>query len=269
MFRKPTIADIYIHELQTRFDRSFVPLYPPDTSAVTVGAIGRFTNGEFERRGHLKDVIGEDTFAQTVPMAPPSEPASFTFHSAEGVTLKPSATASVGGQDIVKASLSFTGDRAVVASFAGVVEHAVSSPRDFDKLLWRLYLEEELAADEVVVAVHREAASGTVLVNRKGGIEIEVSADPSVVGVALTFANLGLGVDFGVGSQASSQTSGTKLAVVVKAKGLPSDQANRVDDVRGFSSSADEALANFEGVEVPVMDSDEVLAEASFDTPED
>ena len=270
MFRKPTIADIYIHELTTRLDRSYVPVYPLDVGGMGVGTIGRFRNGEFDRRGHLADVLGGDeAFAGSVPLAPPSEPASMSFHSADSVTLNPSATASAAGQDLVKARLSFTGDRAVVASFAGVVERAVSSPRDFDKLLWRLYLEGDLAPDEVVVWVHRQAASGTVLINRKGGVEIELSADPSVVGAVLTFANIGLGVDFGVGSQASSQTTGANLTVVVKAKGLPEEHANRVEDVRGFSATAEEALGNFDDVEVPVVASDEVLADASFDLPED
>ena len=94
---------------------------------------------------------------------------------------------------MLKAQLTFAQDRAVVVSFAGVVEHAVLSPRAFDDLLWKLYLDGDLHPDEVVIWVLRRAASGTVLVNRKGGVDVEVSADPAAVAGVISFEGLSLG----------------------------------------------------------------------------
>ena len=85
------------------------------------------------------------------------------------------------GQELLKGRLSFTGDRAVVASFAGVVEAQVQSPRSFDKLLWKLFAERRLAEDEFVVWACRTAATGTVMVNRKGGVDVELTVDPALV----------------------------------------------------------------------------------------
>jgi len=270
MFRKPSIADIYIKQLRTRFDSSFVPLFPPDRADIRVGTIGRFVDGAFERRGHLEDILGgEDAFKLEVPLATPSEPSTFSFHSASSVQLEPSVDVSIGGVNVVTARLSFTGNRAAVASFAGVVEQTVKSPKAFDELLWRLHLEGELASDDVVVWLHRRAASGTVLANRKGGISVEVMADPAVVGAILTFEGLGVGVRFGGGSQASWQTSGTALAVVVKTKGLKGEYASEIENIRGFDAPIEGRLADFRDVDVPSIEPDDVLDGADFDQPED
>jgi hypothetical protein len=273
VFHKPSVAEIYIDQLRARLDRTLVPLYPPDAAGIRVGTIGRFVEGQFDRRGHLAEVLdGEDAFEREVPMATPSSPAGFTFHSAGSVHLAPSASVSVAGKDMLKAKLSFTGDRAVVASFAGVVEEAVQSPRKFDDLLWRLYVERRIDPDEVVVFVHRRAASGVVLINRKGGVQVEVLADPALVGAAISFEGLGLGPDisFGEGSAVSARTTGTELNLAIKAKGLIGPAAARVDDVRRFEAgNGRDALSELEGLDVPLLAADDVIAEADFERLED
>jgi hypothetical protein len=268
LFRKPSIADIYVKQLRTQLDQRLVPVYPPDAGNLRVGTIGRFTEGRFDTRGHLADRLdSEKAFAEAVVLAVPTNPVSFSFHSADSVSLRQSANVTAGGAELVKASLKFTGDRAVVASFVGVVEHAVRSPHDFDELLWGMYLRGDLEGDEVVVGVHRKAASGTVLVNRKGGVEVELYADPSVM-AAISVQGLGAGVSLGEGSQVSAATVGEDLTVAVRAKGLPDEDASRIEDVRGFEGSDEDKLKDFQGLDVPTILADDLLAGADFDTPE-
>jgi hypothetical protein len=269
MFRKPSLADIYVSEMRNKLDQSMVALFPPDAGDIRVGTIGRFNDGEFERRGHLEELLGgADAFAAAVPSAPPSDPGSLWFRSEDSVHLEPTGTVNAAGKDLLKARLSFTGDRSVVASFVGVVEHAAASPRTFDDTLWKLYVEGDLKQDEVVVWLHRHAASGTVLVNRKGGVDVELTVDPDLVGGVVSFANLGAGVTFGAGSQASSQVSNTNLTVCVKTKGLSRDDAVRIVDRRGFEAETDTILADYVGMDVPETTADDVVAEADFTQPE-
>ena len=182
--------------------------------------------------------------------------------------LVPEGTATVMGKELLKGRLSFDRDRAVVASFAGVVQTAVRSPRDLDRLLWKLYLEGELSSDEVVVVLHQRAASGTVLVNRKRGVEVAFTVDPALGGV-VSLEGLAVGVQFGSGSQASAQVSGTDLTVGVELKGLSADEANQVVSVRNFAPTVDAAVDEFEGVEVPCVTAATLLDGADFDRPEE
>ena len=130
-----------------------------------------------------------EAFAAQVPLTEPTTPSTLAFHSEDSVHLEPQGTLTTPlGQELLKGKLSFTGNRAVVASFAGVVERQVKEPRQFDKLLWQLFLEQRLAEDEVVVWACRTAATGTVLVNRKGGVEVEVTVDPALVAGVLELA---------------------------------------------------------------------------------
>jgi hypothetical protein len=270
LFRKPSIADIYIQQLSTRFHRAFVPLYPPNAAEIRVGTIGRFIDGEFDRRGHLADRLGgEDAFDRTVAMAKPSAPSAFVFQSANSVRIEPLVDAAAAAQNLLTASLCFTGNRAVVASFIDVVEHTVRSPSDFDKLLWRMHLDGRLAHDEVVVWVHRQARLGTVMVNRKGGVDIQLVADPNLVGAVISLASLGAGVQLGVGSSVSAYTTGPALTVAVKAKGLSKDDAIRIEDSRGFQASTDERMSNFRGLEIPSVTAKDVIDAVDFDAPED
>ncbi len=275
MFRKPSVADIYVKQLQTRLDQQLVAVYPPDAPDIRVGTIGRFVEGRFDRRGHLAELLGgEDGFCEAVALTKPNEPTSFSFHSDGAVRLEPSAAVSVAGREMLKTKLAFTGDRAVVASFTGVRERAVQSPRAFDTLLWRLYLDGELAGDEVVIALHRHAEWGTVLVNRKGGVDLTVSADPSVVGPVLSLGGLAAGcaaagIQFGEGSQVSSIVAGPNLTVALKAKGLNSGETARIADVRRFEAGAAERAKSFEEFAVPSISAADVVAQVDFDTPEE
>ena len=270
MFRRqPSIADIYVKEVSAGLGEMLVPIYSPNSVGIAVGTIGRFTNGAFERRGHLAEVLGgDDEWASAVPMADPSAPGPFVFASHGSVSLKPSATVNVAGQDVLKARLSFTKDRAVVVSFAGVVEHAVLSPRTFDDLLWKLYLDGDLDPDDVVIWVLRRAASGTVLVNRKGGVDVEVSADPAALAGVISFDGLALGVKFGAGSSASFQLSGPDLAVGAKVKGL-NQWGDDVESRRGFLHLEGASLADYLGADVPEVSAASVLADADFSQGED
>jgi hypothetical protein len=264
MFRRPSIADIYVKEVSAGLGEMLVPIYSPNSVAIRVGTIGRFVEGAFERRGHLAEVIGGSSeWERQVPMAPPASPGAFVFTSQGSVRLEPAATVNIAGQDVLKARLSFTADRAVVVSFAGVVEHAVLTPRTFDDLLWRLYLDGDLQPDDVVIWVLRRAASGTVLVNRKGGVDIEISADPALVAGVISYEGLSLGVKFGAGSSASYQYSGPDLTIAAKVKGL-----NRAgDDIatrRGFTRLKTASLEDYLGSDVPQISAQSIVADADF-----
>lgn len=265
MFRRnPSIADIYVKEVSTGLGEMLVPIYSPNSVDIRVGTIGRFVEGAFERRGHLADIIGgNDEWDNRVPKAPPASPGAFVFKSDDRVHLEPSGKVNIAGQDLVNARLSFTGDRAVVVSFAGVVEHAVLSPRTFDDMLWKLYLDGDLHPDEVVVWVLRRATSGTVLVNRKGGVDVEISADPSVVAGVISFDALSLGVKFGAGSSASYQYSGPDLTVAAKVKGL-TRKGDAIETRRGFTSLEKASLEDYLGTDVPQVSAQSIVANADF-----
>jgi hypothetical protein len=252
-----------VKEVSAGLGEMLVPIYSPNSVDIQVGTIGRFVNGAFERRGHLAEIIGENGWVRRVPMAPPASPGAFVFTSQGSVRLEPAATVNIAGQDLLRARLSFTDDRAVVVSFAGVVEHSVLSPRTFDDLLWKLYLDGDLPPDEVVIWVLRRAASGTVLVNRKGGVDIELSADPALVAGVISYEGLSLGVKFGAGSSASFQYSGPDLTVAAKVKGL-----NRAgDDIatrRGFSRLKTASLEDYLGSDVPQISAQSIVADADF-----
>jgi hypothetical protein len=266
--RKPSVADIYIKEVSAGLGENLVPIYAPNSAGIKVGTIGRFADGAFERRGHLAEILGDKKWAKAVPMADPTAPGPFIFASQDGVSLKSSATASATGQDVITARLSFTKDRAVVVSFADVVERAVASPRTFDDLLWELYIEGELDPEDVVIWVLRRAASGTVLVNRKGGVDIEVSADPVALGGAISLEGLALGVKFGAGSSASFQLSGPDLAVGAKVKGL-NKAGDDIESRRGFVDLGHASLPDYLGEDFPEVSAASVLAGADFSQGED
>jgi hypothetical protein len=269
MFRKPTIADIYLSEVRAGLDKLQVPVFSPDTPAVRVGTIARFIEGAFDRRGHLEEVVGgRNLWADLVPIAPPTSPASSVFVSRGRVDLSPCGTVNVAGKDLLKARLAFTKSRAVVASFTGVVERTVRSPRDFDDLLWRLYLGGDLKPDEVVVWGVRRARSGTVLINRKGGVNVELSVDPALVSGAISFQGLALGVTFGAGSQASYQVTGPDLMVATKVKGL-SPSGGEIETRYGFGRLEGARLEDYLGSNVPEITTASILADADFSQDED
>jgi hypothetical protein len=246
-----------------------VPVYSPSTPNIEVGTIARFEDGAFKRRGHLDKILGgSDAFRAIVPLGPPSDPSAFWFRTEGSVTLEPTGTVEVLGQQLLRGRLAFSGKRAVVASFAGLREWAVDDPRSFDDLLWKLYVEGDLDTDEVVVWSYRRAASGTVLVNRSGQVDVEVSVDPALVSGLLSFEGLGVGVKFGAGSSASAQETGTNLAFVVQVKGL--DHAHRqIVTTKGFQGSTSNVLDGLLGSDVPAMKASDVVRDVDFDAPEE
>jgi len=268
ILRKPTIADIYVRESTERLDAWMTPVFPPDTGGMSVGTVGRFRDGRFDRRGHMTEIAKSGDLFREIELSDPTAPSSLAFQSAGAVELSPHMSASVAGQEMVRARLSFTRDRAVVASFDGVVEHSVRSMRKFDDLLWRCYLTGELDPHEVVVATIRKAAMGTVLVCRSGGVHVELSAAPPIT--SITLDGLAAGVQMQVGSDACVKTSGRDLTVGIRAKGLLDETTAMVDDVRRFEGGGlDEPIADLEGAEVPTIVSSLLIADADFDLPED
>lgn len=266
--RKPSVADIYVKEVSSGLGEMLVPIFSPNSADIRVGTIGRFSEGSFERRGHLAGIIGgTDEWVRRVPLASSTSPGAFVFKSDGRVRLEPSGTVNIAGQDVLKAQLTFAQDRAVVVSFAGVVEHAVLSPRAFDDLLWKLYLDGDLHPDEVVIWVLRRAASGTVLVNRKGGVDVEVSADPAAVAGVISFEGLSLGVKFGAGSSASFQYSGPDLTVAAKVKGL-NRTGDEIESRRGFTGLKKALLEDYLGSDVPQISAQSIVADADFSTGE-
>lgn len=268
MFRKPTIADIYVDQVRSGLDDTWVPVYSPSTPDIKVGTIARFEDGALKRRGHLDKILGgHASFRAIVPLARPSDPAVFWFRTEGSVTLEPTGTVEVAGQQLLKGRLAFSGKRSVVASFAGLREWAVEDPRSFDDLLWKLYVEGDLHPDEVVVWSHRRAASGTVLVNRSGEVNVELSVDPALVGGVLSFEGLGVGVKFGAGSSASAQETGKNLAFAVQVKGLD-DRHRQIVTTKGFQG-VDGALDDLRGSDVPAVRASDVVSEVDFGAPEE
>jgi hypothetical protein len=258
MFRKPSLADLYLHELRSKLDGTLVPLFPP-TARVQVGSIGRFDEGRFDVVGHLRELT-----RQSVPTSTAHE-ADWVFVSEGRARLVPSGRISnpLGG-DLLGGKLSLTGGRAVVVSLKGVETTTTRSLNKFDELLWKLYLDGSLHQDDVVVWSVQCASSGTVLINRTGDVELELTVDPALVGGLLSFQGLGAGVTFGAGDQASFQLSGASLTPFIRTKGLDRNDVARVVSVRGFQGSVDDGAAAFAGASVPELTIDHVLADVDF-----
>jgi hypothetical protein len=264
MFRKPTVADIYLKELSRGLDRTLVPLFPPDTP-VTVGTVGHFEDGRFVKRGELSQLPGAP-----MPAIESSAAADWSFSSENSVSLTPGGTVTTPlGQQLAKAQLGFSRDRSVLVSFVGLTEDRVESADILDATLWRLYLEGALGAQDVVIWSSRRARSGTIVVARKGGIKLDVSTDLSAVAGVITVANLGVGVNIEGGDHAGYQLVGQDLSVFVRAKGLTDA---KVQEVRGFQqgpSTTESALAQLEGVHVPGVSAESVIADVDFSVAED
>ena len=82
MFRKPSLADIYVRELSTQLDNSLIPLFTPDT-AVEIGTTGRFVDGRFVATGHLRTFLGD------VPETVSGALSNWSFASENSVRLEP------------------------------------------------------------------------------------------------------------------------------------------------------------------------------------
>jgi hypothetical protein len=270
MFKKrtPTLADIYLKELGTKLDATLVPLFEPG-ERVELGTIGRYTDGgRFEHRGHLRDLV--HPLPAVSPPSTDAAPGSWLFASDRAVELAGRGTVTGPlGQDLVAATLSFNANRAVVAAFTGLTETRFESPRSLDPLLWKLYLKGDLAIDEVVVWSTRPADTGTVVISRTKGTTVELTVDPAVMGGALSLANLGAGIAFSGGSQASFQYAGSSLVAFVRTLGLVRDGQPHITNIRRFRADGTDGAAAFDGVEVPEIHTADFLAGADFDAPED
>jgi len=260
IFRKPSLADIYVRELSGSLDPSLVPLFTPDT-AVEIGTTGRFVEGRFETTGTLAQ-LGVPTVEKSLHKAA----SDWAFTSGDSVQLEPQGEVPGPlGTPLLTARLRFSGDRAVVAAFSGVKE--ANPSQALDDILWQLYADGRLDPDEVVISYLRTAESGTVVVNRKRDVSVELLADPSVVGAVLSMQALGLGVTFGAGRQASFQLSGRRLVPFVRAKGLSKDLRPRIEHVRKYAPVPGQAASEFEGLPVPYVQPDAPCSPTWTSTP--
>jgi hypothetical protein len=260
---KPTLAQIYIKELRTRLDSTLVPLFAPD-AAVAVGAIGYFDQGQFVSDGTTLADLGV-----TVTARNDTTPSDWVFASEGAVELAPKGTVCVGGVDLLKGSLSFRRDRAVVASFRGVTESTAVWTPELNRAVWELFMTGRLEQNSVVVRTVRAAESGTVVVTRKGGISVELTADPKLLGGLLSLQGLGAGVTFTGGTQAAVQLSGPGMTPFARLKGIDESDAAKLADVKRFDKSSAATLADLEGVDVPDLGVGEVEGAADWDEPED
>ena len=125
-----TIADTYVRQLR-QLDATVIPMFPP-SDQVTVGSIGTYKGGRYVETSHLRDRLP----------GPPVEAkrGSELFQTAGAVSLVPlDATVGVGGQQLVKGSLRFGREDAVLASFTDIVESKVPDKDEFQRLVQGLY----------------------------------------------------------------------------------------------------------------------------------
>jgi hypothetical protein len=264
LFGKPTLAQIYVKELRTRLDSTLVPLFAPDVN-LTVGVIGSFDKGQFVSSGATM----ADDFGITIPTRGDPKASDWVFASEGAVELAPEGTVSVGGVDLLKGKLSFRRDRAVVASFKSVTETTAIWTSELNLQVWELYLNGRLPLTSVVVRTVRTAASGTVVVTRKGGITVELAADPKLLGGLLSLQGLGAGVTFTGGTQAAVQLSGPGMTPFVRAKGVDESEWGKLVDVKSFEEDPAAVIGALEGTDVPDLGVDVAQGAADWDEPED
>ena len=111
---------------------------------VEVGNFGSYDGGRFDRHGNLADRL---TFAVEKADAAP-----FTFASQGKVSIGPSVMVTGGapGGRLLKADVTFSGSRAVVASFAAGTTYSVPD-RDLSKAVGKLWHSKGLLPHLVVV----------------------------------------------------------------------------------------------------------------------
>jgi hypothetical protein len=227
-----TIADTYVRQLR-QLDATVIPMFPP-SDQVTVGSIGTYKGGRYVETSHLRDRLPE----------PPVEAkrGSELFQTQGAVSLVPlDATVGVAGKQLVKGSLRFGRDDAVVASFHDIVESKVPDKDEFQRYVQGLYQQGELRADRVVVWKVRLATSGAIVVANGKSASVDVSADPSVLGGPLSLSNLGLGVSFSNERNTGYLLSDASLVVSFSAIYLPPDDSVVVEDLSPFADRGVEA----------------------------
>jgi hypothetical protein len=263
LFGTPTLAQIYVKELKTRLDSTLVPLFAPDED-VRIGTIGSFDKGQFVS----SNVTIEEEFGIGVQTTLDETPSDWVFASEGAVKLSAEGTMSAAGVDLLKGTLSFSRDRAVVASFKGVTATTAKWTTELNRQVWELYLAGRLAKSSVVVWTVRSAASGTVVVSRKSGTNVDIAADPSLLGGVLSLQGIGAGVTFTGGQQAAVQLTGPSMTPFVRTKGAGGARLDTLVDVKGFEQDPAAALDALGGLDVPDLEVDSALGEADWDEPE-
>jgi hypothetical protein len=253
LFSKP-IANVYVNELRTRLDKKVVPIFMPDTT-LEVGDFGSFEDGQFVGKGNVRDK-GVDYTLKEKPVG------GFDFASSGKVTIGPSVTVpSPTGGDLVKATITFSKARAVVVSFKGGKESAVSNADDFGEALMRLWLANELRRDRAVVWSVRSAAGGTVMASEEGDNTVDVLADAAVLGAAgLTIPNMNVGVQFGNERKSTWKMSEPDLAMTVWVRLLRVGK-HHADDAFGFEPGSDELAAAAAATKPDEVVVDDLLAQ--------
>jgi hypothetical protein len=255
IFKKP-IAQIYVSELRKRMEPLVIPIFTPDT-AIDVGDFGSFEDGRFVRKGNLA--------ARGVALdVTENEHAGFEFASDGKVSIGPSVKVpNPAGGELVQATLTFSGGRAVVTSFQQGVDRAVDDADAFGETLAALWASKELRTDRAVVWSVRRAKGGTVVVSEEGGNEVKLVADSALLGPAgITLGGLAAGVSFGSERKATWKlsTSTNELVLWARLYRLDPRTAEAVDAF-GFEPGSPELAAHVKTIEPVAMSADDVLAQ--------
>jgi len=235
---KASTAEIYVDELRSGLDPKIVPLFPPDT-AVDVGDFGLFEEGRFIKKGSVSS-RGLDVSCDEQAVPP------WSWASSGKVSIGPSVSVpGPTGSPLVKATIRFSGARAVLVSFDAGVERSVLDADDFGARLMALWHRGELPADRAVVWSLRRAVRGTVCVSSEKGNTIDVSADPAALaGAALALSGLSVGVRFsGEGQNVYAVSQGPLVAWLRLLRLDPGDAPRVIDAYRFEPGSEDLALA--------------------------
>jgi hypothetical protein len=219
LFSKP-VASIYIKEVRQRLDPDIVPVFTPDT-AIEVGDFGSFEDGRFVRKGNLQVDRQVDLEVIEDAVSP------FNFASAGKVSMGSSVSVpGPTGQNVLRAQISFTKNKAVVASFQSGTQRSVSDADAFGERLTTMWRRRELRPDRVVVWSVRKAPGGTVIVSEDGDNIVEVFADTALLGPAgITLPSLSAGVTFGSQRKATFTMTADQAAFVVWARIFRLDEA--------------------------------------------
>jgi hypothetical protein len=218
------IATIYVKELRDGLDESLIPVFPPNT-IVAVGSVGRVRDGRFVPHGSLQEMGAK------LAIVPQGVAADMTFTTQGKVQLGPTVRIPApDGSDLASATLSFTGDRSVAATFAKVTsERAVLA--EFDRVLYEQLVAGNLSADDVVAWSVSVAESGTVVVAAKGGASVDLRAPiPGDVG----FDTMALGVTFANDKNTSFRVSSAPLYASVRLRRVTPTARQPVGDVFGL-----------------------------------
>jgi hypothetical protein len=257
LFKKP-LAAIYVRELHGRLDPLVVPIFTPDTP-MEVGTHGFFEDGRFVPTGNVRDHgVAFDVVTSDV--------AAFDFSSAGKVKIGPSTTIpNPAGGDLVKCTISFTGSRAVIASFKDGTESTVAKRDDFSERLARAWAANDLTRDRLVVWSMRLMRGGTVIVSRDGDNSLDVTADAALLAAAgITIPNLSIGVTFGVARHETWTLSDPDQPLVAWVR-LLRLRGDRVLDEFGFESGGEPEVG---AEDLEEFSPDELLADLEPAAPQ-